>query len=124
MEFQVPAQYQYAPSELIMPEPDDQWWRVFNDPELNQLVEEVLHYNLDIKRATAAVLEVRAQLVSTRADRFPQVEVQGQAERQQLPKGTSADRTFTSYTRRLHGDADLQFHPVLRAKGRRLESAS
>ena len=97
MEFQVPAQYQYAPSELIMPEPDDQWWRVFNDPELNQLVEEVLHYNLDIKRATAAVLEVRAQLVSTRADRFPQVEVQGQAERQQLPKGTSADRTFTSY---------------------------
>jgi len=80
-----------------MPEPDDQWWRVFNDPELNQLVEQVLKNNLDIKRATAAVLEVRAQLVSTRADRFPQVDAQGQAERQQLPKGTSVDRTFTSY---------------------------
>jgi len=97
VDFQVPAQYQYTPAELLMPEPDDQWWRVFNDPELNQLVEGVLKNNLDIKRATAAVLEVRAQLVSTRADRFPQVEVQGQAERQQLPKGTSADRTFTSY---------------------------
>jgi multidrug efflux system outer membrane protein len=97
MGFQVPAHYQYTPSELIMPEPDDQWWRVFNDPELNQLVEQVLKNNLDIKRATAAVLEVRAQLVSTRAERFPQVEVQGQAERQQLPKGTSVDRTFNSY---------------------------
>jgi multidrug efflux system outer membrane protein len=95
--FQVPADYQYTPTELVMPAPDDQWWRVFNDPELNQLVEQVLKKNLDIKRATAAVLEVRAQLVSTRADRFPQVDVQGQAERLQLPKGTSVDRTSTSY---------------------------
>jgi multidrug efflux system outer membrane protein len=93
----IPDAYQYTPTELLMPEPEDQWWRVFNDPELNQLVEEVLKNNLDIKRATAAVLEVRAQLVETRADRFPQVGVQGQAERQQLPKGTSVDRTFTSY---------------------------
>jgi len=96
-DFQVPAHYQYTPTELVMPELDDQWWRVFNDPELNQLVERVLKNNLDIKRATAAVLEVRAQLVSTRADRFPQVDVQGQAERQQLPKGNSVDRTFNSY---------------------------
>ena len=94
---QIPDAYQYTPSELIMPEPDDQWWRVFNDPELNQLVEEVLKNNLDIKRATAAVLEVRAQLVSTRADRFPQVDVEGQAQRQQRPKGTSDDRTITAY---------------------------
>ncbi|MEJ2235436.1 MAG: hypothetical protein P8X67_16055, partial [Syntrophobacterales bacterium] len=60
---QMPESYQYAPAVTVMPEPDDQWWRVFNDPELNQLVEEVLKNNLDIKRATAAVLEVRAQLV-------------------------------------------------------------
>jgi len=93
----IPDAYQHIPAEILMPEPEDQWWRVFNDPELNQLVEEVLKNNLDIKRATAAVLEVRAQLVETRADRFPQVGVQGQAERQQLPKGTSVDRTFTSY---------------------------
>jgi multidrug efflux system outer membrane protein len=97
MDFQMPTHYQYTPSELILPEPDDQWWRVFNDPELNQLVEQVLKNNLDIKRATAAVLEVRAQLVSTRADRFPQADVEGQAERRQVPKGTAVDRTFTSY---------------------------
>ena len=96
---QVPADYQYTPTELVMPEPDDQWWRVFNDPELNQLVEEVLKNNLDIKRATAAVLEVRAQLVETRAERFPQVDVEGGVERRQIPKpnSVSIDRTSTTY---------------------------
>jgi outer membrane protein, multidrug efflux system len=96
---QMPESYQYAPAETIMPEPDDQWWRVFNDPELNQLVEEVLKNNLDIKRATAAVLEVRAQLVETRADRFPQVGVEAGGERRQIPKpnSVSIDRTTTAY---------------------------
>ena len=101
---QVPADYQYTPTELVMPEPDDQWWRVFNDPELNQLVEEVLKNNLDLKRATAAVLEVRAQLVETRAERFPQVGLDAQGQRQQRPKQTSvpgqafsADREITTY---------------------------
>ncbi|PNV87555.1 MAG: transporter [Desulfobacteraceae bacterium] len=101
---QVPAGYQYAPTERTMPEPDDQWWLVFNDPELNQLVDEVLKNNLDIRIATAAVLEVRAQLVSTRADRFPQVGLDGQGQRQQRPKQTSVpgqafsvDREITTY---------------------------
>jgi multidrug efflux system outer membrane protein len=101
---QVPADYQYTPTEQTMPEPDDQWWLVFNDPELNQLVEEVLKNNLDIRIATAAVLEVRAQLVSTRADRFPQVDIQAGAERQQRPKQVSVpgqafsvDREITTY---------------------------
>ncbi len=96
---QMPESYQYAPAETIMPEPDDQWWRVFNDPELNQLVEEVLKNNLDIKRATAAVLEVRAQLVETRAERFPQVGVEAGVERRQIPKpnSVSIDRTTTTY---------------------------
>ena len=95
----VPVGYQYAPTERTMPEPDDQWWLVFNDPELNQLVEEVLKNNLDIKRATAAVLEVRAQLVETRAERFPQVGVEAGVERRQIPKPNtvSIDRTTTTY---------------------------
>jgi multidrug efflux system outer membrane protein len=91
--------YQYAPAERVLPEPDDQWWRVFNDPELNQLVEEVLRNNLDIKRATAAVLEVRAQLVETRAERFPQAGVEAGVERRQIPEpnSVSIDRTSTTY---------------------------
>jgi multidrug efflux system outer membrane protein len=96
---QMPESYQYAPAERVLPELDDQWWRVFNDPELNRLVEEVLQNNLDIKRATAAVLEVRAQLVETRGERFPQVGVEAGVERRQIPKpnSVSIDRTSTTY---------------------------
>ena len=96
---QMPESYQYAPAERVLPELDDQWWRVFNDPELNRLVEEVLQNNLDIKRATAAVLEVRAQLVETRGERFPQVGVEAGVERRQIPKpnSVSIDRTTTTY---------------------------
>ena len=96
---QVPAGYQYAPTELRMPEPDDQWWRVFNDPELNQLVDEVLKNNLDIKIATAAVLEVRAQLVSTRADRLPNLNLEGEGQRRQRPIiGFAPGKSFTTTT--------------------------
>jgi multidrug efflux system outer membrane protein len=82
-----------------MPQPDDQWWRVFNDPELNHIVEEVLQNNLDIKIATAAVLEVRAQLVQSRADRLPKVDLNAEGQRRQRPTiGLSTGETFTTTT--------------------------
>jgi multidrug efflux system outer membrane protein len=82
-----------------MPQPDDQWWRVFNDPELNHIVVEVLQNNLDIKIATAAVLEVRAQLVQSRADRLPKVDLNAEGQRRQRPTiGLSTGETFTTTT--------------------------
>ena len=73
---EMPESYQVAPGlEAALP-PQDRWWEVFGDPELNGLVEEALKNNLDIKKATAGILEVRAQFVRTRADRFPSVNVQ------------------------------------------------
>jgi multidrug efflux system outer membrane protein len=58
---------------------------VFNDPDLNLLVEEVTRNNLDVKQATARVLELHYQVVQTKANRFPQVGLQAQAKRQQQP---------------------------------------
>ena len=52
---QVPPSYQYDPTETARLQPEDRWWEVFGDPELNTLVEEVLVNNLDIKKATARV---------------------------------------------------------------------
>jgi multidrug efflux system outer membrane protein len=46
------------------------------------VVEEALRNNLDIERATARILEVRAQFIQTRADRFPQLGFQAQVQRQ------------------------------------------
>jgi multidrug efflux system outer membrane protein len=96
---QVPGSYQNAPSETVILEPEDHWWRVFNNEELNRVVEEALKNNLDIKRATAAVMEVRAQLVETRSDRFPQVGIDAQGQRRQRPViGVVPGETFTTTT--------------------------
>ncbi|MBW2170886.1 MAG: efflux transporter outer membrane subunit [Deltaproteobacteria bacterium] len=101
---EVPASYGYGPEHTQAPQLEDRWWEVFGDQELNQLVEDVLVNNLDIKKATAAILEVRAQLVQTRADRFPSVGVQAGAERQRRPEGVAVpgqpvtpDRESTTY---------------------------
>jgi multidrug efflux system outer membrane protein len=79
---EVPASYQHGPSKTETLQLEDQWWHAFGDPELNQLVGQVLANNWDIKKATAKVLEVRSQFVQTRADRFPSLNLQGQGQRQ------------------------------------------
>ena len=108
----VPAHYEYSPKGKIKVEPEGRWWRVFNDSELNQIAEEALTNNLDIKQATAAVLEVRAQLVETRADRFPTVGIDADAQRQQRPvigviPGQTFSTTSTSYTLSLPATFEL-----------------
>ncbi|MCP4667485.1 MAG: TolC family protein, partial [Deltaproteobacteria bacterium] len=76
-----PPAFQHAPLEQAGPLAEDRWWRVFNDPVLDRLVEDVIKNNWDIKGATARILEVRSQFVQTRADRFPRVDFQGQVQR-------------------------------------------
>ena len=36
----IPTTFQYAPTEAVTPLPEDRWWEVFNDPVLNEIVEE------------------------------------------------------------------------------------
>ena len=93
---QVPAHYEHGPAERLTPQPDDRWWEVYGEVEINRLVEEVFRNNLDIKKATAGILEVRSKFVQARADRFPSLSLQGQGERQQRPIiGIMPDRSFS-----------------------------
>lgn len=48
-----------------------QWWRGYNDPELDAMIEEALAHNEDLKLAIARVDEARAALGIARADQFP-----------------------------------------------------
>jgi outer membrane protein TolC len=74
--------YQHAPAKTAIALPKDRWWEVFNSRELNELVDEVLKNNLDIKAACARILELKAQFVQTRAARFPDLNLEGQTQRQ------------------------------------------
>jgi len=88
---QVPGSYEFEPTEKQTLEVEDRWWEVFDDRELNQLVEDALKYNWDIKQAAARILEVRARYVQVRSDRFPAVDVGGIRDRRQIGGGEFRD---------------------------------
>ncbi|MFE8646414.1 TolC family protein [Sphingomonas sp. NCPPB 2930] len=52
---------------------NDPWWRAFENPELDRLVETALSANQDLRIATARVVQARALLAGADAERFPQV---------------------------------------------------
>jgi multidrug efflux system outer membrane protein len=79
---EIPEAYEYAPVGTVTPQPEDRWWQAYGDPELNACVDEVLKNNLDIQKATAKILELQSQFVQSRADRFPTLNMEGQAQRQ------------------------------------------
>lgn len=79
-----PAGFQNAAAgPTALPFQDDPWWRRFNRPELDRLVAQALESNLDLKKAAATVLQLRARLVAANADRAPQLGLDAQAARAQ-----------------------------------------
>ena len=88
---QIPESYEFEPAENQPLEVGDRWWEIFEDRELNQLVDDALKYNWDIKQAAARILEVRARYVRVRSDRFPAVDVGGLGDRRQIDGGDFRD---------------------------------
>lgn len=92
----IPERYQHDLSVKALSQPEDRWWRAFGDAELNQLINEALLNNLDIKKAAARILEVRSNLVQSRADRFPVLNLQGQVQRQRQTVNVPVGLTLQS----------------------------
>lgn len=51
-----------------------QWWRIFNDPLLDRLIEQADAYNSSLKIAGLRVMEARAQLGIAQSGRYPQLQ--------------------------------------------------
>jgi NodT family efflux transporter outer membrane factor (OMF) lipoprotein len=73
-----------------MKEPDRDWWRLFGNDELNQLMDQALRQNHDVRRAAFRVMEARALMVSSRAGLFPQFTAVGSESNIQVSKNTLA----------------------------------
>src|SRR5210317_741517 len=84
---ETPKSFEYAPTESGLLVAGDRWWEVFGDSELDQLVDEVLKNNWDIKQSAARILEARARYVQVRSDRFPSVGISGSKDRRQIAGG-------------------------------------
>lgn len=80
---------------------DRDWWRVFQDPVLDRLIEIGYRENIDLRQAGARVLEARAQLGVAIGEFYPQSQAASgdltynrQSRRAPFAVGTAADNTF------------------------------
>lgn len=65
------------------------WWEQFQDPVLNDLVQQALLNNLDLKAAIANVEAFMGAYGTTRANLFPQIFGQGAYDRQQVSSNSN-----------------------------------
>ena len=68
-----PATTQQATTQQAVQENIDlrRWWESLHDPALNELIDQALQSNLDVRLANARIREARAQLEFNRAGLFP-----------------------------------------------------
>lgn len=62
-----------------------EWWKGFGDNELDQLVVRMLNDNLDLKTASARIVQARAQLTAANAGLFPSFSASGSDQRYRVP---------------------------------------
>ncbi|MFO7965244.1 MAG: efflux transporter outer membrane subunit [Desulfobacterales bacterium] len=104
--FSVPAAYQNdsaAPLSAV-PEWACFWWKTFQDPSIDDLVENTLAGNPDIQKSAAVILEQKARLIQTRSSRFPALNLGGEAARNQA--------TLSSATAAMSPTGELVFNPA------------
>ncbi len=77
----VPAKFdEQAPEGAVTAEQDlRSWWRVWHDPTLDELIDEALKANTDIRIAQAHVAEARAMTTVAESALYPTVSAQGAA---------------------------------------------
>jgi NodT family efflux transporter outer membrane factor (OMF) lipoprotein len=92
------------------PEDLSEWWKVFHDPVLDNLICTAYHQNLTLQQAGFRVLEARAQLGIGVGNFFPQLQnMTGSYEREAVSNET-AGRTLSSTARRFFGQWNYGFN--------------
>ena len=82
-----------SPHELV------EWWKIFNDPVLDELVETARRNNNGIEIAGIRVLEAQAQLGVATGLKYPQVQVaSGDATLLSPPANSGVDDTYWSFS--------------------------
>ena len=101
--------FQFEPQDLV------EWWDIFNDPVLSQLVVTARQNNNNIRLAGLAVLEARASLGIARGNRYPQAQfVAGDATRINLSESNAntagaADLSYWQYNLGANASWEIDF---------------
>jgi outer membrane protein, multidrug efflux system len=90
-EYRAPAPQQAAQASSLG---NEQWWQLYQDPVLTQLIHTAIAQNYDVRIAAARVLEAQAQVGITRANQLPAANVGADVFSQQNAKVT---KLFPAY---------------------------
>src|ERR1700690_4611822 len=82
-EYRAPAPQQAAQASSLG---NEQWWQVYQDPVLTQLIHTAIAQNYDLRIAATRVLEAQAQVGITRANQLPSASVGADVFSEQNPK--------------------------------------
>jgi multidrug efflux system outer membrane protein len=76
---QVPATWSAGSDADVTTQPRNitRWWKTFNDPELDGLIERAVQSNLDLRLAEARLREARALRGITASDQWPTINISG-----------------------------------------------
>jgi len=77
----VPPSYRHLDGMPADARAELQWWELFQDPVLKELVQTALRENKDVAMAAARIEQARALLTMTGADRFPHLDLTGSLSR-------------------------------------------
>ncbi|MDX3909374.1 MAG: efflux transporter outer membrane subunit [Sphingobium sp.] len=86
----------------------EKWWRLFNDPRLDGLVEQALAHNTDVRVASSNLRRARALLSQARADRLPTGTASAQAVKQRTAPVGAVPQAFEGEFYRLGYDASYE----------------
>jgi multidrug efflux system outer membrane protein len=75
---------------------DQKWWEVFQDKQLQDLINAALQQNYDVRIAATRILEAQAQLGITRADQLPTISGGAQGVNQRSARGKLLPQFVTS----------------------------
>ena len=103
----------------------DQWWRLFNDRELNRLVDRALAANNDLAAAKARVDTARALVGVDRAKLFPTLDLSGTAGISRSAQDTTGGGASVDLeNQQYRGGFDLAYDPDLWGRNKRQIEAS
>jgi multidrug efflux system outer membrane protein len=104
--------------------PDD-WWKLFNDPELNRLVDRALTANNDLAAGKARVDTARALVGVDRARLFPSLDLTGSANTTRSSAGAMPLGPVTNLENQNYRSSfDLAYDPDLWGRNKRAIEAS
>ncbi len=95
-EVEMPVEFRATPATEAAAWPSEDWWRGFNSPDLNALIEQARAQNFDIAAAIARIRQADAQVRIAGAAMLPTLNASGNASWQHA--GVSSSR-FSSSTR-------------------------